>query len=238
MADIVLLVFEGEKTEPQIFNNLKQTIFGANSKSIIHATYNAEIYQLWEYVRKNPFMDLLEVLRDRNARNRECLAGIERDQVSRVFLFFDYDGHATGATDEKIQQMLAHFNEETENGKLYVSYPMVEAFKDTSPDFKNHVVPAKENIKYKTVVAASSAYKDPRKIIPADWRNIISKSLKKGSFIVTQNDNESATPPLQDALFEGQLINYIQPLNQVAVLSGIPFFLVEYFGGLPPSLKK
>ena len=239
MADTILLVFEGEKTEPRIFGNLKKTFFGSETNSIIHATYNAEIYQLWKRVRDDEFLDLIELLRERDERNQTRLAGIERDDVSQIFLFFDYEGHATGATDEKIDKMLAHFNEETENGKLYISYPMVEALKDITPDFKNHSVPAKKNINYKKMVAESvSPYQDMRTIDANDWKRIISENLKKGNFIVTQSYSAPASTLPQSAIFEGQRTNYIRPLDQIAVLSGIPFFIVEYFGGLPPILKK
>jgi len=230
MADIILLVFEGERTEPMIFDNLKKTFFGSETNSIIHATYNAEIYQLWKRVRDDEFLDLIELLRERDGRNRTRLEGIERDHVSQIFLFFDYEGHATGATDEKIEKMLVHFDEETENGKLYISYPMVEAFKDTTPDFRNHTVPAKHNRdNYKGQVAKSTVYQDPRKITLTNWKTIISENLKKGNFIVTRSYAPSASPPSQNIIFEGQLTNYIRPQNQVAVLSGIPFFIVEYF---------
>lgn len=239
MAEIILCVFEGEKTEPQIFNSLKKTIFGKDTRFIIHATYNAEIYQLWNYIKGDDFLDLLEVLRERDERNRKSLEGIERDDVSQIFLFFDYEGHATGATDEKIEQMLEYFNEETEHGKLYISYPMVEALKDISGDFKNHTVPAKEKINYKRMVAESdSPYQDMRKISSKDWKCIISENLKKGNFIVSQSYSAPDPAPLQNTVFQGQLKNYIRPLDQVAVLSGIPFFIVEYFGGLPPVLKR
>jgi hypothetical protein len=51
--------------------------------------------------------------------------------------------------------MLEHFNEETENGKLYVSYPMVEALKhiESACDFKDLTVTAKDNIHYKKIAA-------------------------------------------------------------------------------------
>ena len=239
MADIVLLVFEGERTEPKIFDNLNSTIFGSSSSSIIRATYNAEIYQLWEHVKDSPFLDLVEVLRNRSETNRKALEGIERDHISRVFLFFDYDGHATRATDDKIEQMLEYFDEETENGKLYISYPMVEAFKDTTADFKNHAVPARHNRdNYKGQVAGTTIYQDPRKITEEDWRSIISNNLEKGNYIVTRKYESPSTILSQNTIFEGQLTNYIRPLDQVAVLSGIPFFIIEYFGGLPPALKR
>ena len=231
MADTILLVFEGEKTEPRIFDNLRKNFFGSAESSVIHATYNAEIYQLWQRVKEDEFLDLVELLRERSEKNRTRLTGIERDQVSQIFLFFDYDGHATGATDEKIQQMLEHFDEETKNGKLYISYPMAEALKHIASDFQTHTVPAKQNINYKQVVAESgSPYQDMRYVSANDWKNILNSNMKKGNFIANQTDSSFASAPLQESIFEGQLKNCIIPHNQVAVLSGIPFFIVEYFG--------
>lgn len=82
----ILMVFEGQKTEPIIVNNLKQ-------------------YFLNEKV------------------------DISRDEISEIYLFFDHDGHSHLANREKLENMLQYFNNETENGKLYVSYPMVESLK-------------------------------------------------------------------------------------------------------------
>jgi len=231
MADIILLVFEGEKTEPRIFDSLRKTFFGSEKNSIIQATYNAEIYQLWKQVRDDGFLDLLELLRERSEKNRISLAGIERDHVSQIFLFFDYEGHATGATDEKIQKMLEHFDEETENGKIYISYPMVEALKHLTREFQNQAVPAKQNINYKQVVAESeSPYQDMRKVDANDWQQIVSKNLKKGNFIARGQYALPKSPTPQAKIFKGQLTNFIVPLGKVSVLSGIPFFVAEYFG--------
>ena len=78
--------------------------------------------------------DIIEVLRESNKKIREQLEGLSRDDFSEVFLFFDYDVHQTnlGKADDGdvINQMLESFDNETENGKLYISYPMVEALRD------------------------------------------------------------------------------------------------------------
>ena len=66
---------------------------------------------------------------ERNADNQQQLKGVRRKDVAQIYLFFDYDGHATLADDDDMARMLAHFDNETENGKLYVSYPMAEALK-------------------------------------------------------------------------------------------------------------
>ena len=46
MADRILLVFEGEKTEPNVFDNIQESFFHGKNSTIIYTTYNAEIYQL------------------------------------------------------------------------------------------------------------------------------------------------------------------------------------------------
>jgi len=232
MSDIILLVFEGERTERLIFNSLQKNFFSENkNKTIIHTAYGAEIYQLWKKLEDDSDLDLLEVLKERSDKNSEKLRDIERDQVSQIFLFFDYDGHAPNASDEKIEQMLNLFNEETDNGKLYISYPMSEAVKDLNNDisFKDNIVPAKENIRYKEMVGKNSKYNDMKKL---DWNYVISENLKKANFIIS---NEFVEPKnisdfSQDLIFDKQIDNYIKPSSKVAVLSGFPFFIVEYFG--------
>ena len=238
MAETILLVFEGGKTEPNVFDNIQESFFHSDKSAIIYTTYNAEIYQLWKCVRDDEYLDLLEVLKERDKENKTCLAGVSRDDVSQIFLFFDYEGHASNASDDAIAEMLVNFDEETDNGKLYISYPMVEAYKDIVDDFKSHIVPAKENVKYKKMSAESSPYKDPRKIDIQDWRKIISENLKKGNFIVNGEYTIPSFPLSQTSVFDGQLAKFIKPFSKVAVLSGIPFFIDEYFEEFPIGLDK
>lgn len=53
------------------------------------------------------------------------------DFETEIFLFFDYDFQESRLTLEEnnrhIGEMLEYFNDETENGKLYINYPMVES---------------------------------------------------------------------------------------------------------------
>lgn len=235
MPDVVLLVFEGEKTEKLVLNNLKRHYFSENN-SVIHATFAAEIYQLWEKIRDDEFLDIVELIRERSTNNQNDLKNISRDDVSQIFLFFDYDGHATNASDQVIEQMLLLFNNETENGKLYISYPMVEALKHFTEAelFKYIVVNAKENIEYKRLVNPVSIYQDLRKLTLENWQHIILENYKKAHYLVKDTWE---FPPYPDAsqlnqavIFDQQFNKFIFPNNQVAVLSAFPFFIIEYFG--------
>ena len=232
MSDIILLVFEGEKTEVNIFNSLKNEFSTSESSTVLHATYNTSIYQLWKQLKDDPYLDIVEILRDRSEENKSTLEGIGRDDVSQVYLFFDYDGHTKNASDDAIENMLTHFNEETEYGKLYISYPMVEALKDLNDkdDYKDNIVLAKRNIRYKEKVGVSTKYQDVGRLNNDDWQYIIKENLCKGNLIVNDIYSMPNERLCQDVIFDNQLEKFILPDSKIAVLSAFPFFIVEYFG--------
>ena len=55
--------------------------------------------------------------------------------ISETYLFFDYDFQNTQLTLEEInlrvQSMLELFTDETDDGKLYINYPMIESIRYT-----------------------------------------------------------------------------------------------------------
>ena len=136
--------------------------------------------------------------------------------------------------------MLAHFNNETENGKLYISYPMVEALNHIpkSGCFNDVVVNAKCTAQasfhhYKQLVASCATYPHIKKLQKEHWDYIVTVNLKKSNLLI----NELAIFPTQEqigslnqaAIFAKQLEKYI-PQQLITVLSAFPFFIIEYFG--------
>ena len=235
MHDVILFVFEGEKTEPQIFKSLETHYFNCDS-TLIRATYDAEIYQLWQKVANDDDLDMVEVVRERNEKNRKALEGISRHQVSQIFLFFDYDGHATNASDTAIKKMMKHFDNENDHGKLYVSYPMVEALKDIHRDTNFHETTfhIKSGTNYKNWVHNSSGFHNIKKYDAQTWSYLILENYKKANYLV-RNINRKPTFRItkhltQNRVFIWQRKKHIFPMGQVAVLSAFPFFIIEYFG--------
>ncbi len=168
-------------------------------------------------------------------QNQELLSEYTREDFAEIYLFFDYDGHANNATDEKIQALLELFNEETENGKLFISYPMVEAIKHISStiDFKQLTVEAKRNIKYKNKVHEEGAliWRNLKKLTYGQWGELLQLHLKKMHFIVTNNFTMPNEHISQREIFTNQLSKYLKADNaKVAVLSGFPIFLFDYYG--------
>jgi hypothetical protein len=233
---VTLLVFEGERTEPRIFDNLKRTLFSNTENRILYATYNTNIYQLWNEIKQDDGLDLIEILRERNL---ESLNGIIRKSVFDIYLFFDHDPHDPFASDDEIEKMLEYFDNETANGKLYISYPMVEALKHFENDlsnerFKDCIESISTLSNYKRKIGKFTCFQDIRHLTKENWNYIILENIKKANHIVNSvyikpeysNINEFN----QKNIFSNQLENYIRPYKSVAVLSGVPFFIVEYFG--------
>ena len=236
MANTILLVFEGEKREPKIFESIHKYFFQNNQSAVIHASYNAEIYQLYKMIEDDTYLDIVELLRERSDENKLNLSGINRDDISQIYLFFDYDNQATGATDEKIERMLKLFNEETENGKLFISYPMVESIKHFNKNGSSCLATCSVPLsvmQYKNLVSEISSFGDLRKTDIYDWKYITVQTVKKANCIVNDSHKKPEYAEFikinQKVIFENQLEKFI-PHQRIAVLSGIPLFVVDYFG--------
>lgn len=136
--DYKAFIVEGEAREPQVIANISKVFFTHGNFTIITLPAGENIYMLWKKLKADDFdTDIIEVLRESNKEIKKQLMGLSRDDFSEVYLFFDYDAHQTnlGKVDDGdvVNQMLESFNNETENGKLYISYPMVEALRDYEP---------------------------------------------------------------------------------------------------------
>lgn len=130
----IAVIYEGNKTERILIENLKK-IFFLNRANIVFVGFPAgqNIYMLWKQIQKDEYeTDLIELIREYNKDAAEKLKGYSRDDFSEIYLFFDYDGHNCNlsATDPDgtavLGEMLETFDNETELGKLYINYPMVE----------------------------------------------------------------------------------------------------------------
>lgn len=231
MQDKILFIFEGANSEKEIVTSVTNQ-FTFNS-SLIQCVFDADIYQLYKLISADEDLDTFTIIKNRH-NNANILDGYTRKNFAEIYLFFDYDGHDTFADDDSISDILRIFNQETETGKLLISYPMVEAIKHLGDhvDFKNLKVKCKENIGYKKMVGEIVPHhlQALKRLTKAAWSEILDEHLKKMNFIVNNDfilPNEY-TP--QGVIFQNQLSKYISIDESVAVLSAFPVFLFDYYG--------
>lgn len=231
MSSSILFVFEGEKTEKQITNNL--TRYFVNENINVQCAFCSDIYQLYDKIYADDDLDTFAVLKNR-PQNIATLSSYKRSDFAEIYMFFDYDGHAPNACDEKLRDLLLFFDEETDTGKLFISYPMVEAIKHLSTDivFKTLKVKAKENIGYKGKVSneCDINIRDLTAITKIQWLEIIAEHLKKMNYIVDNNYSLPTSYIPQVNIFDKQLEKYINVDSTVAVLSAFPVFIFDYYG--------
>ena len=196
------------------------------------------------YTTTDEDIDIISLLKEKQIKANKIrndvenidVSNINSNDISQIYLFFDYDGHTENASDEEIAKMLNKFDNETENGKLYISYPMVEALKHLKKDkldINNYLVEAKTRINYKNFVSQNTDYENLVNLTKEDWFFIISENLKRCLFLLEiANINYEIYSNMinQESIFNKQLDKYISKEEKVLVLSAFPFFLIEYFG--------
>lgn len=233
MTNCILLVFEGEVSERIIWQSLNRFYFAGSKSPIVHSVYCSHIYSLYGKLKADPDLDLFTMLQQ-NVKNKDLLGDLVRDDVSEIYLFFDYDGHDPQASDEKLQEMLDFFCEETDHGKLYVSYPMVEALRHLHPNvsFAELATKCKTNIRYKGVVHQEGLYiyRDIPNYTAERWVHVIRQHCMKMNHLVSGVFDFPASYVEQRMIFDNQLHKHIRPRAEVAVLSAFPIFLLGYYG--------
>lgn len=135
-SPVTLFIVEGESRDLRFAEKMKELFLkGRDDLRVICLPAAQNIYMLYERLAEEDFdLDVVEVLRETVPSAAKCLEGVERDSVDEVFLFFDYHSHQNNApgceSDALVEAMLLAFDNEHESGKLYISYPMVEALYD------------------------------------------------------------------------------------------------------------
>lgn len=241
--DYIAFIVEGEAREPLIIDNMKNIFF--TNKEITTITLPAEenIYMLWKALKEDDFeTDIIEVLRERNRNIAVQLQDIGRDDFSEVYLFFDYDAHQDNLseTDEGdvIEQMLECFDNETENGKLYISYPMVEALRDywsgTCTVGECCKVQLADFIQYKDLSGKRALNPQFKTYVFEDWKSIIEVYSMRTSCLFASDDVFSYEQYRDDICVEPEKIYRLQKIqlheSGVIVISAFPEFLVDYYG--------
>lgn len=234
------IIVEGTSREPLIIENLIKNFFKQEQCTIISLPVGQNIYMLWKQMEKDEFVtDIIEVVRDYSEVAAEKLAGSTRDDFAEVFLFFDYDGHQNNLSEEQnadeiLKQMLEVFDDETENGKLYVSYPMVEAVRDYFPNsckpWTQCYWKIDELRSYKNKTGVDNQNTSVKDYGYEHWCEILNvysmrvSCLFEQEYVIKFEEYRKRITPL--SIFMQQLL-HIQE-GKVFVLSAFPAFLLEY----------
>lgn len=229
----ILVLVEGAKTDVRLMEHLLN-IYGISEKHTI-VPYYTNIYALYnEMFRDNKpeNIDLLQLLKGREQDTEKKLVFDVR--YSDILLIFDLDPHAPDFSADKIQEMSEYFTESSDMGKLYINYPMVEAFyhmsniPDLEYDSRYAIIEELLAKKYKERVNRENRNHGYSKfaVDKAECNIVIRQNIDKG-FLLCGNPKQQDSLPNSAEILSVQL-DTIEKEQRMAVLCACAFYIVDY----------
>ena len=231
-------------------------VYGTNLWTLYHAMekefdctwYEGEI-DFIEFLKSSPaVIEQIDGFQD----NQESIMQFNRNSFRDVFLVFDYERQDPHFDASRIRNMLGFWSESTENGLLYINYPMIEAYKHLRKslpdlDFISRKCDCSELFsdetklnKYKHIVGSESSFTDLRKYTRELFRNFVIHNLCKASAMTRGTTDISAETARQywhsmnlDEILAIQNQCSLSPIDGfVYVLATCLFFIPEYHSKL------
>ena len=181
------------------------------------------------------------------------LLSYKRNDFAQLFLFFDIEQQDPRGDKDKIVRLLTNvFSNETDNGKLYINYPMVEALRDIRKEdacYHDCLVPISDIKSYKKLVGTRTCLTNVSKYDEQTWKRFCTRAVQRISCLLMEgcsiDEAEKRTQRMsfrdyrahgsQHAIYQKQFENHISTKSEVMVLSSIPLFLLDYY---PESFWK
>lgn len=236
MSKILVLV-EGAKTDFHLMEHLLH-IYGIDSNHKV-VSYNTNIYVLYNemFADGDPYsIDLLQLLKEREGDPAK--KEIFEDRYSDIILIFDLDPQDPRFSGDKVLEMMEFFTESSDMGKLYINYPMVEAFyhMKSIPDknYNDYIVSLYELSKrtYKQRVNLENRNHDYSKFAVSreECNIVIQQNIDKArniSGIAKLHDEvEHSLPELVEVLRKQLLKMDVE--KAISVLCTCAFYIVDY----------
>lgn len=245
----ILVIVEGARKELKLVNKLKE-LFLPQDISIV--SYGTSLYQLYDYLEEYcdfNFEELDVLLALKAHEPVEEKKAVFDEKYTDVLLIFDFDPQDNKFDVAKIRKLMDYFNDSTENGKLYINYPMLESFyhlkniKDGIVDesFKDTKFTLKElqEHQYKKRVVDEGTDLDISRMSKEEVENIMYQQSCKTNYILQENYEV-----LED-YDQGKMIIILDKQNKILeqtgkayVLNTCSFFVLEFYGANVDFLNK
>lgn len=188
----ILLLVEGAKAEVKLFERIIECFPEIKLSSDNILVYNTNLWALnanlekrfgeeWYDENDISFRDYID----------SVFPEVRNKKITDMFLVFDYERQDPLFDSFKLEKMLSFFNDSIENGQLYISYPMIEAYKHLGslPDknYKNKICFISDITSYKETVDKESKFKDIRKLDREFFQQCVVQNVKKISYVLHNN---------------------------------------------------
>ncbi len=236
----ILVIVEGERKELNLVGRLRELFMPQN---ISIASYGTSLYKLYDNLVdcsdcNFEDLDLLLVLKEHEPVVEK--KAVFDEKYTDILLIFDFDPQDEKFDIEKIRKLMSYFNDSTDNGKLYINYPMVESFYHLAnvrevmvdENFKDSKFTFQELVehKYKRRVVIEGTDLDIKRMPKEQVENIMYQQVCKSNYILDGNYKV-----LEDYSQEKMLMlldkqnNLLIHEGEAYVLNTCSFFVLEFY---------
>lgn len=248
---MILFILEGNKPDRSLYKTMMK-VCGVGEDTV-DFVYGCNIDALYRDMQElGEGADIVGLLKEKyinNPSSNKNLLLTRSDQISEIYLIFDYDFHdikrSPDVLNKQLVDLLNYFNEETEHGKLYINYPMIEAIRYTKeipdPEYYSYCVSREECRVFKRLTSEFSFYRNIDFLTKGDdaklkqnWEDLKKQNVSKANYIC--NGTNEYPPHNHDSISQKQILdNQIkkyesQPECSVSVLSSFPLLMYDWLG--------
>ncbi len=232
----ILLITEGEKGEVNLFNKLFEEYDLSIEREIF--CYNTNIYELYRRMfqgNENEIddLDLINVLKQKEPDNQ-----VLKEKYTDIILIFDYDPQDGLFSKEKIELMQNYFSESTDNGKLYINYPMLEAYKhfknypDEEYKYRKVLLNELKDRSYKQIVDNEAKLTGLSKFKKEIFNQIIKQNIQKENYLLGNDYEIDDLKTMYFSILPDEILaiqnKALEQRQEVNVLSTCLFFICDY----------
>ena len=250
MSKKIAIIVEGNSREKKYWRNIQHIFFNDTKIEVFTLSAGINIYSLWKQMKHDENQtDIIEVLKEFNKSPSCKISTFSQLDFEEIFLFFDYDPQQNnlkyGSENPAlvISNMFNIFNNETENGKLYMSYPMCEALRDIREKncmpISKCTLPLSEIKEYKKITSMNNKFLSVSNYSLEDWLMILTIflyrirclykiNLTKKDLFTWYKENLSNGVICPSTIYEKEHEFEINSGN-IFILSAFPEFLLDYF---------
>lgn len=169
MSRNILFILEGSRAEPRFLRKII-TLTRTND-GYEFFSYNTNLHRMLSgmFVGDDidDDLDFLEYLK--SCKTNKDDAGVLDRKFSDIFLIFDMDPHDQNYDPDRVAKALSYFDDSTDNGKLYVNYPMLESFKH---------IPCLDDLSYLDVVVHRDDVRRYKELVGIEGSKLLSDTAK------------------------------------------------------------
>ena len=236
----ILFVVEGERDEPRFLNSLVRALHSDAEYEIF--TYGTNLHKLLDGMFEcgdiDEDLDFLGYL-------KSISDGIDREMLDRrfsdIYLLFDMDPQDPKYDPDKVAKATDYFDDSTDNGKLYINYPMLESYRHVRSlddlSYLDCLVNTDDIKSYKRIVNEEGipVLSQLSKMNKDIWVRLIELNLRKTDLILgfgkeVPDYDTYITEFIQRNILERQL-DVMDTENYLYVLNTSLFMMVDYNPG-------